>query len=325
VLATFILLVAVFFWFQRYIVHTPDGVRLDIPFLRGILDEIPEADPDADTQEEASVIPVTPADTAEYDQSVMPPDLPPFRSVLITAEDLERMPDVNLTLEGARADAILIPVNDETGQLWWRSDVGTATRYALYGTGDLNLMLETIAPEIGRSALLVGFHNRLMAQRNPPAGLYGAEYWLDPRNVEMRDYIRDLALELGQMGFDEIVLKDFSFPPDYTDAEEAVILAFLQELVNALSLIDVSLGVVTRESDWYAPDGDVYPSRPGPAQLSDIALRLYCVLDPETAADPERYEALMAAVQSVLGGGAYRFVPIGPGSSSDGINWVVQL
>lgn len=39
--AIMLLFAIVFVWFQRYIVYTPDGIRLDVPFLRGILDEIP--------------------------------------------------------------------------------------------------------------------------------------------------------------------------------------------------------------------------------------------------------------------------------------------
>ena len=39
-MAVILLFVMAFFWFQRYIVYTPDGIRLDIPFWRDILDEI---------------------------------------------------------------------------------------------------------------------------------------------------------------------------------------------------------------------------------------------------------------------------------------------
>ena len=317
VVTTLILLVVIFFWFQRYIVHTPDGVRLDVPFLRGILDEIPKEIPEDMPQvQETPAAPAEPARPAHT-----PMDLPPFRSVLITNQALEEMPDVNLTLEGARADAVLIPVNDETGQLWWESDVEMARRYGLYGTGDVEQILGAIPSEIERSALLLVFRNQLMAHRNPPAALYGTAEWLDPRDADMREYVIDLALELGQQGFDEIVLTEFTFPSEYAEAEDAVIVAFLQDLAAALAAIDVSLSVMTRERDWTASNGEALLW----SRLSDSITRFYCILSPETGAESEAYDALLAAVQSVLGYSAYRFVPVGEGSGPEGANWTVQF
>ena len=38
VLFAVVLAVVIFFWFQSYIVYTPEGVRLDIPFLNRHVD-----------------------------------------------------------------------------------------------------------------------------------------------------------------------------------------------------------------------------------------------------------------------------------------------
>lgn len=325
VLATALLLVVVFFWFQSYIVHTPDGIRLDIPFLRGILDDIPDYAQDEPFPFEPpiSIEPIAPIEPGETPPEI---DLPPFRSVVVSGADLETMPDPNLTLEGFRADAILVALNDETGQLWWASGVDLATSYALNGEGDLAPLLDSLDPEFGRSALLFGFHNELMAQRNPPVSLDGVAGWLDPRDVTMRDYLMDLMLELARLGFDEIVLADFTFPPDYPSPADGVILDFLRDLVSALGTRDVTLSVLTREADWYDFEDEATPFfRPGLFQLADIVHRFYCVLELETIADPDRHAALMAAVQSVLGSGTHRFVPIGQGGGPEEGNWAVAL
>ena len=323
ILATLILLVAVFFWFQSYIVHTLDGVRLDIPFLRGILDDIPYIIEDEPELPDLPflVLPVIP-ETPEPDEP--PTDLPPFRSVFLAASDLEGMPDVNLTLEGFRADAVLLAVNDETGRLWWTSDTETAVGYQLYGTGEIGEMLEDVGSQFSRSALLVGFHNELLATRNPAAALDGFPGWVNPQETAMRDYVMDLGLELARLGFDEIVLTDFAFPLGYPTAEDAVILDFLQDFAAALATLDVSLSVLTHEHDWYDPDGGVY-FRPALYRLADVVVRFYCILEPRTLTDGERYDALMAAVQSVLGGGTGRFVPVGTGSGPDEGNWTVRV
>jgi len=322
-LTIILLLVVVFFWFQRYIVYTPDGIRLDIPFLRGILYEIPE-----DAQDEP--FPFLPpwATPTDPDLPVLPdgPTLPwvgPMRGVLVSGETLAAGSNWDQALENREANAILVAMNDETGRLWWASEVDTAIRFALYGEGQPGPILETIDPEFGRSALLFGFHNELMATRNPPVALDGAEGWLDPRNLEMRDYIMDLALELGRLGFDEIVLVDFTFPPNYAGANAAVIVNFLRALSQALATLDVRLSVMVGERDWYDPYGEALPL-PSVDQLLEVVDRFYTVLEPETLADAERHSALMAAVETTLGIEIPRFVPVGSDEVPRDGNWVVR-
>jgi len=322
-LVTLVLVVALFFRLQRYIVHTPDGIRLDIPILRGILDEIPE------WSDEPFPTPPPPTPTPSADPELPPPPPEAFRGLWVRGETLETAPDWNQTLEGFQADALLVAMNDETGRLWWESDVDMASRFALSGEGDPGPILETIDEEFGRSALLFGFHNQLMANRNPPMALEGAEGWLDPESIEMRDYLMDLALELARLGFDEIVLIDFTFPQNYEEADDPLILNFLRELSVALGTLDVALSVMTRAEDWYTPEYDPEEDTPPPlfrpnlALLLDIVSRFYCLLDPETLAEEDRFEALLTAAQSVLGNEMHRFVPVGTGSGPEEGNWVM--
>ena len=325
VLAVILLLVTAFFWFQRYIVYTPDGIRLDIPFWRDILDEIPE-----DAQDEpfpfvppGGDVPTDPSDPNQPSLPEEPTGIPPIRGVLVSGETLGET-NVAQILESHSADAILVAMNDETGRLWWASEVDMAVRYALSDEGDLGPMLEGLDPEIGRSALLFGFHNELMATRNPPVALDYAEGWLDPRNAEMRDYIRALALELGWMGFDEIVLVDFAFPPGHPEASGAVILHFLEDLARALGPMNVTLSVMMTEREWYDPSGEVPSSLPSLVQLAGIVHRFYVVLDPEVPLEDSRHQALRAVAEAIFGADVYRFVPVGPGDGPERGSWVRQ-
>jgi len=310
-------MVAVFFGFQRYIVHTPDGVRLDIPFLRGILDEIPE-------------IPCHARPKLIFHLSVEPEeeDAEPlfFRSLFVSGQNLEALPDESLISADFQPDAILVAMTDETGLLWWESESEMAVRFGLSGEGEPGLLLEDMDEELTHSALLFGFHNQLLASRNPPVALNGREDWLDPRNPEVRAYIIDLAVELGRMGFDEIVLIDFSFPPGYPDADDALILTFLRDMVRALGAIDVVLSVMTREADWREPGDEEDIFRQELSLFADIAFRFYCLLEPEALENPAKFETLMAAVASALGEDAlHRFVPAGPGNGPEAGNWLALL
>jgi len=317
ILGVGLLLVASFFRFQRYIVHTAEGVRLDIPFLRAILDELPEPlAPDAPVY-----TPATPPAHIEDESFAVPEQS--FRSVFLTAAALDEMLDWSLALQDLQVDRVLVPLNDPTGTLHWDSDVSKADRFALNGQADIAAQFAGIDPDIGRSALLYGFRNSLLVQRNPEAALYGQ--WLNPANAEIRAYLTELALELGGMGFDEIVLTDFGFPADYAYRDDEVILGFLRDLARALRNIGVELSVMTQEADWLTSEEDAPFFRPSLVALSGIVSRFYCVLEPETIADTERLEALHRSAQAVLGADISRFVPAGSGFGPESGNWMTQF
>jgi len=319
ILVVCVLAVVIFFWFQRYIVHTPDGVRLDVPFLRGISDEISEFDDEIPFEDPRETPEPTPDERSE-------PQMPtePFRAVWVAESVIETIPGWSLSLGGLRADAVLIALSDETGRLRWDTDVEMASRFALSGENDLAPLLFDIGEEVSRVALLYGFRNQLMAQRNPPAALAGD--WLDPRNIEIRDYIMELGLELGRLGFNEIVLTDVLFPLDFpVEADAAALISFLREFAAVLSTIDVSLSLMTRESDWYVPEDGTTSRRPSWAVLAEIITRFYCVLDVETTTDEERFDEFMQTVHTALGGSSHQFVPTGLGSGPELGNWMVRV
>jgi len=312
-----LLVVILFFRLQRYIVHTPDGVRLDIPLLHGILYEIPE--PIEETPE--------PDDGLESELPTSLPEpgepTPPVRSAFLSRRALDEMVDWDMALGGLQIDRLLVPLNDTTGQLQWASEVEKADLFLLNGDTTVDDTFEGVSFLIRRSALLHVFYNQLLTQRNAELAL--TEGWLNPTDPEVQAYFIELALELGNRGFDEIVLLDFGFPANYEGQDDEVVLGFLRNLAGALGEIDVALSILTRESDWYHPDGDTTILRPGLEALSGTVYRFYCLLEPDTALDEERFDALMAAVQAMLGTETHRFVPAAPGFGPGEGNWMTVL
>ena len=322
VLTIVIAAVVIFFRFQRYIVYTQDGIRLDIPFLREILDEIPE---------DASPYPlVAPVEREPFsgiggeEAENRPVRVEPVRTVWLSPEELAQVPDWEMALQGLDANAVLVTMNDASGMLWWNSAVPLAASYALEGEGDIQPALEAIGGGARRSALIYGFHNRLMAERNPPVAL--TETWLDPGAAEMQTYLTDLALELVSHGFNEIVLLDFAYPPAYRGEEEdAILLTFLTGLANQLSRAGGQLSLMTREADWLSSGEEATAFRPAFSELLGIVSRFYCILEPETISDEGRFADLMAAVEAALGQEAHRFIPGGDGRGADADNWIIVL
>lgn len=313
-----LLVVVLFFWLQRYIVHTQDGVRLDVPLLHGILDEIPE--PAEDTPEpELEAEPEAPAE----EPGLVDEPTPIVRAVSLSQRALDEIIDWDVTLDGMQIDRLLVTLNDATGQLKWASEVEKAERFLLEGDMGLDDKFGDVSFLIRRSAVLHGFHNQLLAQRNAELAL--TDGWLNPADPEVQTYLIGLALELGNNGFDEIVLLDFGFPPGHEGQDDEVILAFLRDLAHALDEIDVTLSILTRETDWYHPDGNVTALPPGLGALAEVVYRFYCLLEPDTELEEERFDALMTAAQAVLGEALYRFVPGGPGFGPEEGNWMTVL
>jgi len=326
-----VLAIAVFFWFQRYIVYTSEGVRLDVPFLRGILDEIPE---------DASPYPIPPPEPTPEPiwQGALPveeDEVDPFRTIWLTGPAFEVVTDWEVALWIAGADAVLIEVNDETGRLWWDSEVGLAISYDLVGTVSPRPLLSAPGEETWRAALLFTFSNQLMALRNPPVALGENDDpwpWLNPENLEIQAYIRDLAMELADLGFDEIVLADFTYPPNAPvelnqQAQDAVILSFLTELSEALGRVGVVLSLMTTERNWIpAEEESVIPLRPSLQALSDIVFRFYCAVEPDTVESTTRKNQLLSAARDVLGEDyLHRFVPGGSSEIPETGSWMTQF
>ena len=312
-----VLFVVVFFWFQNFIVHTSEGIRLDIPFLREILDEIPEdASPDPIPP---PVETPSPAIGDPNDEPDTPIQVDDFRMVYFQGTDLSNVL-WEFALEGF--DGALIAMNDDSGMLWWDTDVPYAQSFELSGTGDPAPYLEQMGEDTRRSAILYGFQNRLMATRNPPIAL--TDDFLDPANVTVQSYVIDLALDLVRLGFNEIVLTGFSYPPDYQSGEtDQILLDFFAELANVLRVAGASLSIMTQEADWLDAYGDPVNFHPSLTALAPIVDRFYCILRPETTLDSPQFVALHTAVEAVLGQESHRFVPGAPGLRLDEGNWIV--
>ena len=307
-----VLFVASFFWLQNFIVHTTEGIRIDAPFLRGITDEIPAS----------SIIPyplpTEPSPEPEPSPVITPEILPQgvYERVLhVSLGHLDTILDWQQTLDGFEANAVMIPMNNRQGQLWWETEIAFAHSYLLGGDGRIDLILDQMNRDVRRAAILHAFHNELMAQRNEPAALN--EYWLDPTNEDIQTYLIEQALELVSLGFTEIVLRDFGFPANDDGQESAQVIAFLGNLARQLGRHDASLSVMIPESAWILEDSL------DPAALLNVVARFYTQLDMETLQNEARFQTLEQQVQRILGADSTRFIPFVPTVTVREGNWVI--
>lgn len=131
---------------------------------------------------------------------------------------------------------------------------------------------------------------------------YDGDYttWLDPAKPEARKYIRDMVMELAELGFDEILLTEFRYPTkgnldkvaySTTDMLYADLEQFLQELKEALADSEVILSIeLTEKAVTQGYDGDAGLRLESTASTAD---RIYL---PATGAEAPVLREMVEAV-----------------------------
>lgn len=250
--------VLMFYSLQKYLVYGQDGVSLELPILAtpAPTDETGET---TDFEEvDAELIVETPdySDVA----ATAGEDLPDMRALFVPAEDLSNsgIETYAALMETYGANALLLEVKPESGQLLYASTVATAESYGLSGAYDLQTEVAALKEQgIYLAAMVSCCVDDLLATRNSFIGLrnsYGGVYtdssgmWLDPYSGKVRDYIGDLVLELVQMGFDEIVLKNFAHPVTDNELVYSETMSFAPTPLAGISGFAVSLSTAVEDS-----------------------------------------------------------------------------
>jgi len=222
----FVVLIAVaaylFYSLQKYVVVYPDGVRLELPFMRSPAPDTGEPSEGGVSAGDVNLI----IDAPSYDDVSlnMGQELLPVRAVYVKAADItpEFLENVASQLEDRGANAMLLEMKPASGLLSWNSNAEMALSYAVSGEADIqDAIAELKEQEIYMIAELSCCLDSLMAGRNTPLALKtvsGANYqsaeglWLDSYNRTLRTYIFSLIDELFLMGFDEVLFTNLACP-----------------------------------------------------------------------------------------------------------------
>lgn len=248
VLILVILAAGTFLFLQKYLVYDDSGqMRLDLPWSH---EEPPSSSADpAPSQGE-------PDDT---DLIIQEPESPAVRGVLLSGDSAGWQTAVN-GLEAAGENAFAVTVKETGGRLCYLSQVAgaSAAGTAAETDGVLRQLLRGGTYAIARiscfrDGLRANADIEGMGLKNTGGYIFydgNNENWLDPGKEAARKYLCDIAAECAAMGFDEILLTDFTYPTvgkvnkiDYGATEQAANLqAFLQEMAAVLPE-DVKLSV----------------------------------------------------------------------------------
>lgn len=219
-----VLAVAGMLYLQKYMVYTDEGVKLELPpFLQMLRGEGSSEEPggSASLPDPGSVSVVV-----DPDGSASEPQQPDEKEPASFALALPVSDVVSGTaaakLEEAGADELILAVKTQDGKLAWLSGQGAAERSRVNGSQETTEAIRqwnqgevyTIARVCCFRDDSAPYYNNAMALRQGN-GNWRDELglrWLSPANDRSQAYIAGLCGELAGLGFDEIVLEDFSFP-----------------------------------------------------------------------------------------------------------------
>lgn len=328
-----VLAVAGMLYLQRYLVYTDEGVKLELPpFLQSLRGEDSSETPggSASLPDPGSVSVVVEPD-GSGSEPVQPVETERPTFVLALPVSDVAGGSAAAKLEEAGADQLVLAVKTQDGKLAWPSGQTAAERSHVNGSQQTaDALRQWNQGEVYTIARVCCFRddsapyfNNAMALRQGN-GNWRDELglrWLSPANDRSQAYIAGLCGELAGLGFDEIVLEDFTFPtkgkvdrinrgesydPARLTAEMEDFLAQVQRTVEPYGT-KISLRV---ERDTLA--GAETLSGVTPQLLEKYAARIWVEDDGLTPAPQDLLE------QAGISGGADRLVLVTAAYSEDG-------
>lgn len=209
---------AALFLLQDYIVYTDSGIRLELPSGLGAA----KSSSEQSSPDPSNVTVVEKPDRSGPETSqAQPAEETLLRAVQVSVPSLLDGSAVSL-VEKAGGDALILDMKSPDGQLAWHSGQPLADEADVNGDNRVNETIVELKEEglytIARVCCFrddsVPYYDTEMALRTS-GGNWRDELglrWMSPANEKAQIYLAGLCGELAAMGFDEIVLEQFSFP-----------------------------------------------------------------------------------------------------------------
>ena len=222
------LLVVLFYSMQKYAVITKDDVKVSLPLFGGSGNETAVGDVAEEEVFEHTTVSIS-FDSPDY-SGIQPiartADLRPMRAIYV--------PHENLTMDQLEAyaarlqtgNALLLEMKPRSGNLMWFSHSTAAENYGLSMENETTRSIQRFVDMLKeKNVYLVAQISCCVDERYPAYSTLvalkttsGMNYyddtgmWLDPYSQNVRSYVVELARELYEIGFDEVVLADLVHP-----------------------------------------------------------------------------------------------------------------
>ena len=252
-------------WLGRFVVYSRDAVRLDFDW------QTPGSFVAAQPPEKPAINIVYDDGSEEVVQRNQP--LAQMNGCYITAQML--MDDIagveELIRELPKGTAIMLEMKAGSGTFYYGTEQPRATVSSRIDKEAMKSLLSYLSKaDYYTIAQIPAFQDRAYGLENSSSGIHhstggylwaGADncYWLDPAKSGPRSYLVEIAAELRDLGFDEVVFTDFCFPPTEEILYEGDKLAALndaaQYLVHNLMTEDFCVSFLCNEPGFILPEG----------------------------------------------------------------------
>ena len=272
--------VGLFFYLQRYLVYTQDGVYLD--FNRDRIEE-PGPDIQEDPTYDFSGAQIEEVELAVPGTEISSTVLSGYRVPHEMLRDPQALLAFCDSLDGPCT--LLFDAKDSVGNFFFPSDVS--------GQGDQSGdLLSALVPVLKRRgfylvARISAFRDRSYGLSNVSTGLplvsgalwmdSGGCYWLDPANTSVQLRLVRMCTELFDLGFHEVVLGNFYFPNTdkivykAEEGRDAVVARAAADLSDALTGIGAVSFQITDNQTLFSPgSGRLYYEAEGASGLEGI-------------------------------------------------------
>ena len=252
-------------WLGRFVVYSREGVRLDFDWV------VPGSYVAAVPPEEQPV-------NIRYDDGSEP--------VAEKSTELEQLTGCTVTINMLTGDlsavdevirqqpkgtAIALELKSGTGNFFYKTAMPKAHVSNKVDTAAMESLLSYLAKaDYYTIAMIPAFRDRAYGLDNTSYGIHHSSggylwagddkcYWLDPAKNGTRSWLVQIASELRDLGFDEVVFTDFCFPPTEDILYEGDKLAVLNEtaehLVYNLATEEFCVSFLCNEEGFRLPEG----------------------------------------------------------------------
>lgn len=228
-LGVIMLIVVLFYGMQKYAVITKDGVAVELPILTRGQTTVDSSGNEVKVFEQVETELVYDEPDYSYIKATAGDDVPEIRAIFVPYTDLTKEKLNEYTARLSRGNALVLEMKPRSGNLMWDSQADMALGYGLTVSNDQTAQMPALISELKEknkdkyfAAQISCCIDELFASRSTTVTLRRADNngnviddkgtWLDPYNMNVRNYIVQLAEELYDMGFDEVILADVAHP-----------------------------------------------------------------------------------------------------------------
>ena len=252
-------------WLGRFVVYSRDGVRLDFDWVTPG-SYVTAVKPDI---QDVEVL---------YDDG--------SETVVERSKELEQLTGCTISLDMITGDlgevdkairqqpkgtAVLLELKSGSGNFYYKTTMPNATVSSKVDQKALQELVNyLVKADYYVIASVPAFRDRAYGLKNTAYGIHHSSgrylwagddkcYWLDPAKNGTRTWLVQVASELRDMGFDEVVFTDFCFPPTEDIMYEANKLEVLNDtaahLVYNLATEDFCVSFLCNEEGFVLPEG----------------------------------------------------------------------